>query len=237
MNLHQVQINLINGVRQPQGEKVQHFLLCQPGEQDLKQSDNKTDYRADDFHKSELFGHNLKQDFFKLVGGKACYFLDYEMFQVEFGTQVGRILFHDHGKERLNFHHKSTFQFADRFIPYEHADHRHFLLNAVPEKVIYMAFNKGHDFFQVIRVTDPVFDILVREEFITHQPAQFLRKLLLSFWKNTLQGYPQETPGFTGMKKHFYGDPVGHPSDKSRNKRNQKKPVIHNWYKMKPRLC
>ena len=90
-----------------------------------------------------------------------------------------------------------------------------------------MVFDHGHDFFQIFRATDLFFYIAEGEKFITHQFAQFFRKLLLSFRENALEGNTQESLGFSWVKKHFDGDPVGHPANKGRNQWYQDQPVVH----------
>jgi len=84
-----------------------------------------------------------------------------------------------------------------------------------------MIFDHGHNFPEIFRTADFFFNIAEGEKFVADQFAQFFRKLLLSFWKNTLDGDPEDSFGLPRMEKHFNSDPVGHPANKGRDQRDQ----------------
>ncbi len=91
-----------------------------------------------------------------------------------------------------------------------------------------MIFDHGHNFPEIFGTADFFFNITEREEFIADQFAQFFCKLLLSFWKNTLDGDPEDSFGLTGVEKHFNSNPVSHPPNKGRDQWDQHQPIVHN---------
>jgi hypothetical protein len=85
-----------------------------------------------------------------------------------------------------------------------------------------MPFNHGHYFFQVFRVRYFLPDIFKGKKFSADKPAKFFSKYFLPLWKDSMQGHTQNFFGQPWMKKHFYGNPVGKPTDKCRNNRDKK---------------
>lgn len=71
-----------------------------------------------------------------------------------------------------------------------------------------------HHFLQIFRAADLLLDVTEGKKFGADKFAQLFGKLLLSFRKNAMKCNSEDLFWLTGVKEHFYRNPVSEPPDK-----------------------
>jgi len=196
-------------------------------QQYLHHSDKETESGADDLHKAEFFGQDLVQHHFQPVGGEAGDLLRDNAFEVQVVLKMGNIVLHDNGEKIFQLLHEDGLELIDGFIPDEHRDHRHTLLELVAEKIVDMFFGQGEDLLDIGGVSDGLFDIPEGEEFLSDDAAKAFCDLLLAFGKDAVEGESKDLSGASGVKEEFERHPNGQPVYKGGDKGYGVKPPGH----------